>query len=672
MLYRNGPGSPSSAHRPAREWAGGAPGGTVGDEEGVRVGPRAGPTMTVLGDNARRVLERRYLLRDDEGALLESPQGMFRRVAAAVAEAEPPGARAAWGERFEARMSALEFLPNSPTLMNAGREHGQLAACFVLPVEDDLASIFDALKWAALIHQSGGGTGFSFSRLRPRGDPVRTTHGVASGPVSFVRVFDAATETIKQGGVRRGANMAVLRVDHPDVEEFVDAKCGPGLGNFNVSVGATDAFLEAVEAGRPFALRHPRTGEVVRTVPARELFRRIAEAAWASGEPGLVFLDRVNAANPTPDLGPMEAVNPCGEQPLLPFEACTLGSLNLAGLERGGAVDWESLSARVADGVRFLDDVLDVNAWPLPQVAEISRRNRKVGLGVMGWADLLVRLGIPYDEPRAAKLGDELMAFVAREAHAASRRLAVERGAFPGWPTSAPASRGEAPRRNATVTTIAPTGTLSVIAGCSSGIEPLFAVAYVRHALEGVDLPELHPALEATIAAAVAAGDGAWAPSGAGAPAGAGDGGGADARVRVEAALRAVRRIGRARGLAEVPDGVQRLFATSHDVATEDHVRMQAAFQRHVDNGVSKTVNLPRDAPVEAVERAFRLAHRLGCKGITVYRDGSRPGQVLTSGLGDGAAAPDGDCPACGARMARSGGCLTCRSCGYATCETTS
>jgi ribonucleoside-diphosphate reductase alpha chain len=612
--------------------------------------------MTVLGDNARRVLERRYLLRDDAGALVEGPDGMFRRVAAAVAEAEPPGERGAWAERFEARMAALEFLPNSPTLMNAGREHGQLAACFVLPVDDDLGSIFDALKWAALIHQSGGGTGFSFSRLRPRGDPVRTTHGVASGPVSFIRVYDAATETIKQGGVRRGANMAVLRVDHPDVEEFVDAKRGPGLANFNVSVGATDAFVEAVEAGQPFALRHPRTGAVVRTVAARDLFRRIAEAAWASGEPGIVFLDRVNAANPTPDLGPMEAVNPCGEQPLLPFEACTLGSLNLAHLERAGAVDWEALSVRVADGVRFLDDVLEVNAWPLPQVAEISRRNRKVGLGVMGWADLLVRLGIPYDDPRAVELGDELMGFVAREAHAASRRLATERGAFPGWPTSAPAARGEAPRRNATVTTVAPTGTLSVIAGCSSGIEPLFAVAYVRHALEGVDLPEVHPALEERLAGA---GAGGASP-------------GASGAQRTEAALRAVRWTGRARGVPEVPEDVQRLFATAHDVAAEDHVRMQAAFQRHVDNGVSKTVNLPRDAPVEAVERAFRLAHRLGCKGITVYRDGSRAGQVLTSGLDAGPAVPDGDCPSCGARMSRSGGCLTCRSCGYATCETTS
>jgi ribonucleoside-diphosphate reductase alpha chain len=593
--------------------------------------------MARLTANALQVLERRYLLRDDAGAVVESPEGMFRRVARGVAEAEPVADRSRWAERFEQRLSALEFLPNSPTLMNAGRPHGQLAACFVLPVGDDLESIFDALKWAALIHQSGGGTGFSFSRLRPRGDLVRTTHGVASGPVSFIRVFDAATETIKQGGVRRGANMAVLRIDHPDVLDFVDAKRGPGLGNFNVSVAVTDAFMEAVGAGRSFPLRHPRTGAVVRELPARDLFRRIAEDAWASGEPGLVFLDRVNAANPTPDLGEIEGVNPCGEQPLLPFEACTLGSVNLAGMERDGAVDRERLAAVVRDGVRFLDDVLDVNVWPLPQVDAISRRNRKVGLGVMGWADLLVRLGIPYDEPEALALAGEVMSLVQREARAESERLAIERGPFPGWRTSAPAARGEAPRRNATVTTIAPTGTLSVIAGCSSGIEPLFAVAYVRHALEGVELPEEHPLLAPRLRG----------PGGA-------------------AALAAIRAAGRARGVAGVPQDVQRLFATAHDVAPEAHVRMQAAFQRHVDNGVSKTVNLPAAAPVEAVEHAFRLAHELGLKGITVYRDGSREGQVLTTGL------PGNDCPACGAPLARSGGCATCRSCGYGTCETTS
>jgi ribonucleoside-diphosphate reductase alpha chain len=592
--------------------------------------------MADLSPNGLQVLERRYLVRDDSGKPMETPGGMFRRVAAAVAEAEPSAGRRSWAERFERRMADLEFLPNSPTLMNAGRPHGQLAACFVLPIGDDLEQIFDALKWAALIHQSGGGTGFSFSRLRPKGDLVRTTHGVASGPVSFVRVFDAATETIKQGGVRRGANMAVLRVDHPDILDFVDAKRGPGLGNFNVSVAVTDAFMDAVEAGRGFGLVHPRTGAVVREVPARDLFRRIAEDAWASGEPGLLFLDRVNAANPTPDLGAIESVNPCGEQPLLPFEACTLGSVNLAGMVRDGAPDRDRIAAVVRDGVRFLDDVLDVNSWPLPQVAAISRRNRKVGIGVMGWADLLVRLGVAYDEPRALELAGEVMSLVQGEARAASERLAVERGPFPGWATSAPAGRGEAPRRNATVTTIAPTGTLSVIAGCSSGIEPLFAVAYVRHALEGVELREEHPLLAGCLS---------------------GPGG--------EAALAAVRAAGHARGVPGVPAEVQRLFATAHEVSPEAHVRMQAAFQRHVDNGVSKTINLPAGAPVEAVERAFRLAHDLGLKGITVYRDGSRDRQVLTTGL------PGTECPTCGAAMARSGGCMTCRSCGFGTCETT-
>jgi signal transduction histidine kinase len=370
--------------------------------------------MVRLGENALHVLERRYLLRDEAGQVIETPSAMFRRVAQAVAAAEHPPARALWAERFEARMAALELLPNSPTLMNAGRAHGQLAACFVLPVDDDLAAIFDALKWAALIHQSGGGTGFSFSRLRPRGDVVKTTHGVASGPVSFMRVYDAATEIIKQGGVRRGANMAVLAADHPDVLEFVDAKRAAGLENFNISVAAPDALFHAAARGGRWALRHPRGGAVVRELDAAELLQRIAASAWASGEPGLVFLDRVEAANPTPDLGRFEAVNPCGEQPLLPFEACTLGSVNLARFERGGRVDYDRLGGCVREGVRLLDDVLDVNVWPLPQIAEISRRNRKIGLGVMGWADLLVALGIPYDAPEALALAEEL-----------ARRLAI-------------------------------------------------------------------------------------------------------------------------------------------------------------------------------------------------------------------------------------------------------
>jgi ribonucleoside-diphosphate reductase alpha chain len=593
---------------------------------------------SALGENARAVLERRYLLRDDGGQVVETPEGLFRRVGRAVAAAEAPGERARWAERFEARMAALELLPNSPTLMNAGRERGQLAACFVLPVDDDLGSIFDALKWAALIHQSGGGTGFSFSRLRPRGDVVRTTHGVASGPLSFIRVFDSATETIKQGGVRRGANMAVLRVDHPDVLEFVDAKRGPGLENFNISVAATDAFMRAAATGAPHELRHPRSGAVVRTLDAGELLGRIADAAWTSGEPGLVFIDRVEARNPTPDAGRFEAVNPCGEQPLLPFEACTLASVNLAGFARGEGVDWDGLGACVRDGVRLLDDVLDVNAWPLPQIAAVSARNRKVGLGVMGWADHLIARGIAYDGPAALEAADELMRFVQAEAHAASEALARERGAFPGWATSAPARAGERPRRNATVTTVAPTGTLSVIAGCSSGIEPLFAVAYVRHALGGVALAEEHPLLLERLRAAGA-----------------------------EAALPRLLANGRARGVPGVPEEVRRLFATAHDVAPETHVHMQAAFQRHVDNGVSKTINLPREAPAGDVRRAYALAHELGCKGITVYRDGTREGQVLTHGLPSGALA----CPQCGGALHRSGGCETCASCGYATCETT-
>jgi ribonucleoside-diphosphate reductase alpha chain len=594
--------------------------------------------MATLTENARHVLERRYLLRDEAGTVVERPEELFRRVARAVALAEPEHARAAAAEVFEARMAALEFLPNSPTLMNAGRPHGQLAACFVLPVEDDLAGIFDALKWAALIHQSGGGTGFAFSRLRPRGDVVKTTHGVASGPVSFMRVYDAATEIIKQGGVRRGANMAVLAAGHPDVEEFVDAKQGAGLENFNLSVAAPDALFTAAATRSPWPLRHPRSGEVVRTVDAQGLLDRIAAAAWTSGEPGLVFVDRVEADNPTPDVGRFEAVNPCGEQPLLPFEACTLGSVNLARFEHAGRVDFEALGACVRDGVRFLDDVLDVNVWPLPEIAAISARNRKIGLGVMGWADLLVRLGIPYDAPEALAAADEVMGFVARAARETSEALARERGPFPGFATSALARAGRAPRRNATVTTIAPTGTLALIAGCSSGIEPLFALAYVRRALDASELREEHPLLAAAL-------------RGAGA----------------EAALATVRTMGRARGIRGVPEAVGRVFATAYDVSPEGHVRMQAAFQRHVDNGVSKTINLPRHATVEDVAGAYGLAFELGCKGITVYRDGSREQQVLTSG-----GTRNGEqCPQCEGPLALSGGCRTCARCGWASCETT-
>jgi ribonucleoside-diphosphate reductase alpha chain len=467
---------------------------------------------------------------------------------------------------------------------------------------------------------------------------VKTTHGVASGPISFMRVYDSATEIIKQGGVRRGANMAVLAASHPDIEEFVDAKKGAGLENFNLSVAAPDALFEAAAHGAPWALVHPRTGAVARTIDARALLARIAEAAWASGEPGLVFLDRVERANPTPDAGRFEAVNPCGEQPLLPFEACTLGSVNLAAFERGGRVDFDALGACVRDGVRILDDVLDANVWPLPQIAEISARNRKIGLGVMGFADLLVRLGVAYDAPEALAVADEVMGFVNREAHAASEALAERRGSFPGFPTSALARAGAPPRRNATVTTIAPTGTLALIAGCSSGIEPLFAVAYVRRALDHSELKEEHPLLARALRAAGA-----------------------------EGALPTVRTMGRARGLPGVPEAVGRLFATAHDVAPEAHVRMQAAFQRHTDNGVSKTINLPRTATVEDVAAAYRLAFELGCKGITVYRDGSREKQVLTSG----ATRNGEECPQCDGPLALSGGCRTCPRCGWASCETT-
>ncbi|HEX8907851.1 MAG TPA: adenosylcobalamin-dependent ribonucleoside-diphosphate reductase, partial [Anaeromyxobacteraceae bacterium] len=548
--------------------------------------------MARLSDNARAVLERRYLLRDDAGAVTETPEALWRRVAVALAAAEGPGERARWAERFEARMAALELLPNSPTLMNAGRDHGQLAACFVLPVDDDLASIFDALKWAALIHQSGGGTGFSFSRLRPRGDLVRTTHGVASGPVSFIRVFDAATETIKQGGVRRGANMAVLSVEHPDVLEFVDAKRARGLENFNISVAASDAFMQAVQRGGHFTLRHPRSGAVTRKLAARELLERIASAAWASGEPGLVFLDRVEAANPTPDLARFEAVNPCGEQPLLPFEACTLASMNLGRFARGGAVDWERLGGCVRDGVRMLDDVLTVNCWPLPQIAEVSHRNRKVGLGVMGWADMLILLGLPYNHPRAFALARRLMRFIRDRSRETSAALAAERGVFPNFAGSIYDTPAGLRVRNATTTTIAPTGTLATIADCSSGIEPLFAVAYKRLVLES-ELAEVNKYF-----LQMARESGFYS----------------------DKLMAGVMRKGSLRGIAEVPAVVRRLFRTALEIPAADHIEMQAAFQEYTDNAVSKTINLPFRATREDVAKAYLLAYAKGVKGITVFR----------------------------------------------------
>ena len=604
----------------------------------MEIGPPAS-----LGPSALTVLARRYLRAG------ETPAQRFDQVAAAIAGVEagfgvPPAEIAAWTERFAARMKALEFLPNSPTLMNAGRPLGQLAACFVVPVEDSSRDIFAALGWAAEIQKSGGGTGFAFSRLRPAGDPVESTGGVASGPVAFMQVFDAATEAIKQGGTRRGANMGILRVDHPDILEFIALKLDPTrMRNFNLSVAATDEFMAAVHAGAPYALRHPRTGAVVRTLDARHVFELIGNAAWTCGDPGLVFIDRIDGDNPTPGRGPIEATNPCGEQPLLPFEACTLGSIDLGKFADPGraTVAWDSLRGAIHDGVRFLDDVVEANRYPLPQIEAATRATRKIGLGVMGLADLFIELGVPYDDPRALDLAGEVAGFLERESIAASAELAAARGPFPAFPGSRWDVPGQPPLRNATTTTVAPTGTISIIAGCSSGIEPLYAVAYQRHVLDGEVLPELHPAFARRAAAA---------------------------GVLDEDLIAQVRARGRVRGLARVPAALQALFATAHDVPVDHHVRMQAVFQRHVHAAVSKTINLPHDATPIDVRRAYELAYQLGCKGITIYRDGSRATQVLAYGEAAPRDAGADPCPECGGTLTRTAGCRACTRCGWSVC----
>ncbi|OGL15546.1 MAG: ribonucleoside-diphosphate reductase, adenosylcobalamin-dependent [Candidatus Rokubacteria bacterium RIFCSPLOWO2_12_FULL_71_22] len=577
--------------------------------------------MAELSPNALRVLEARYLRRDAARRVVETPAELFRRVARAVAQAELPLGPAwqadEWQEVFHGLLASLDFLPNSPTLMNAGTPLGQLAACFVLPVEDTLESIFAALGRMALLQRAGGGTGFSFSRLRPRGDVLASTGGEASGPVSFMRIFDCATQNVKQGGRRRGANMGVLRVDHPDILEFVEAKrAGEELPNFNLSVGVTDRFMEAAAGGERYPLVHPGDGRAVGELAAREVFDRIVDAAWRGGDPGLLYLDTIERANPTPALGAIEATNPCGEVPLLPWESCVLGSINLAHLVRAGGLepdmDWERLRHAVHVGVRFLDDVIEVNRDPLPEIGALTRGNRKIGLGVMGFAECLILLGVPYDAPEAVAWADRLMAFIAAEARAASRDLARGRGPFPNWARSVYAATGEQVR-NATRLSIAPTGTLSIIAGTSGGIEPLFALAYRRaHTLGGAPLTEINPIFLR------------WAEAHR-----------LDASGLVEQALAA----GSLRGVSGVPERARHLFVTAGEVPVRQHLLIQQAFQRHVDNAVSKTINLPHDATRADVAQAYRDGWTLGLKGLTIYRSGSRPAQVLTLGVDEDPAA---------------------------------
>lgn len=593
-----------------------------------------------LTSNAVDVLRARYLLKDENGAAIESPEQMFRRVAhhVAAAEARYDGDVAGTESRFFDAMTHLQFLPNSPTLMNAGAALGQLAACFVLPVEDSLDSIFGAIRDSALIHQTGGGVGYDFSRIRPRGDTVASTGGDASGPISFMKVFDAGVEAIRQGGRRRGANMGILDVRHPDIEDFIRVKRDrDALSNFNLSVATPDSFLEATRQNEPWELVNPRTGEVTRRISASALLDLIAECAWETGDPGMIFLDRINRDNPTPSMGTITSTNPCGEVPLLPYEACMLGSINLSRFIHDDDVDWPNLGRCVHTAIRFLDDCLDISRWPLAQIAEAVASNRKVGLGVMGLADALIDLGIAYDSEDAETFAERVMQFVSENATDASRRLAVERGAFPNFEESRLARAGGPPIRNATRTAIAPTGTISIIAGCSSGIEPLYAIAFQRHVLDGRTLLEINPRFER-----LARSSGAW----------------------TEPVRHAALHHGSLECVEGVPESLRRLFRTAHEIPAEWHIRIQAAFQRHVDNAVSKTVNLRREADVDDVRQAYQLSFDLGCKGITIYREGSKEGQVLTQMSSDGET-----CPECGATLHFAESTAHCRVCGYSPTE---
>jgi len=569
-----------------------------------------------LSDNALRVLKRRYLAKDGEGNVVETPQALFWRVARCIASAElhydDESDVSFWEETFYHLMANLDFLPNSPTLMNAGHELGQLSACFVLPIEDSMESIFDAVKHTALIHKSGGGTGFSFSRLRPTSDRVGSTGGIASGPVSFMRAFDVTTDVIKQGGMRRGANMAILNIEHPDILKFIEAKeDSEALTNFNLSVAVTDQFMKAVEEGTGYNLVNPRTGEVTDKLNAREVFDKIIEMAWRTGDPGIVFIDEINRHNPTPELGKIESTNPCGEQPLLPFESCNLGSMNLSRMvaDKDGepCIDYDRLAQTVKLAVRFLDNVIEVNQFPLPEIAQMTKSTRKIGLGVMGFADMLIQLGIPYDSEQGLVVAEEIARFISEEADKASVKLAQERGVFPAFQASVYDVTGGARFRNASRTTIAPTGSLSIIANCSSGIEPLFALSYVRHILEGEEFVEVNPYFEET-----AKRGGFYSTD----------------------LMKQLAEGKRLKDVEEVPEEIKKLFITAHDIDPEWHVRMQAAFQRSTDSAVSKTVNFPHEATPEDVAKVYMLAFQEGLKGITIYRDRSRDSQVLTLGEG--------------------------------------
>ncbi|PMP68667.1 MAG: ribonucleoside-diphosphate reductase, adenosylcobalamin-dependent [Thermodesulfobacterium geofontis] len=578
-----------------------------------------------LRESALIILRQRYLLKNEKNEVIETPEELFERVAKAVASAEANFSRDSYisekyAEKFYEMMVNLDFLPNSPTLMNAGCPLGQLSACFVLPIEDSLDSIFETLKYTALIHKSGGGTGFSFSKIRPKGDIVASTQGVASGPLSFIKVFDSATEAIKQGGKRRGANMGILRIDHPDIEEFILAKRNEKiLSNFNLSVAITDEFMKALEKKEKFPLINPRNKKIVKYIAPEEIFSLIAESAWETGDPGVIFIDTINKYNPTPHLGEIEATNPCGEQPLLPFESCNLGSINLANFVQDGEINWEALKKTVHLAVRFLDDVIEINRFPVPQIDKITRLTRKIGLGVMGFADFLIKLNVSYADPKAVELAKRVMKFISEESVKASGELAKERGNFPAYAGSIWDNPETLFMRNATTTTIAPTGSISLIAGVSSGIEPLFGIYYERKTLENIFIKEFHPLFVEILEKENFS------------------------ENEIEKILEEVREKGILRDI-KLPEKIKKLFVTTYEISPDQHLAIQEAFQKYTHNAVSKTINLPKEATVEDVKKIYLKAYKLGLKGVTVFRYGSKGEQVIYIG---GAEERESSCPIC-------------------------